>query len=178
MLKIFLSQTKALPFDFEKAVAAYVQELQDHRFTEDAAAPSVPHPLVAAAVSRKQHPIEDEKPDDFVADYEIVDDTPPKPSLDERKVAMANEVTRRANELLTAITPPLKAGLWNFQVSDAMITEESARTDTQKAVLDAHEIRRKQGNAIHRHLAQLHSDIHDLPTEEALDAWQPTPFPS
>jgi hypothetical protein len=72
-LKLKKSQVDALPFDFEQAVRDFIAAKEAHRFTGDAA-PSA-DALVEAAVRRVQYPIEDEKPDDFVADYEIEDDT-------------------------------------------------------------------------------------------------------
>jgi hypothetical protein len=61
----------------------YRQAMLAHRFTADAA-PAAPG-IIEAAVRRVQPPIEDGKPDDFVIDFEIVDDTRSIQSLRRRR---------------------------------------------------------------------------------------------
>lgn len=174
MLELKLSQIKALPFDFEAAVAGYVAALEHHRYTENEPAPVVPHPLVEAAVTRKQYPVFTEKPDDFVKNYTVIDDTP---SLEERKEILAHEAARLAGEAMKIITPPLKQNMWHYQFADIMRVIEEDRTPEQVAFLAEHDARELRKVAVHRHLAKLHSDIHDL-TAETIDAWQPAPFPT
>lgn len=82
--KIPLSQIKAMP-DFEARVHAFVQAKKDHLITEGVGAPTEHH-VVESAVRRI--PGDGKTPDDFVADYTIVDDTmpaAPAPTLDQRK---------------------------------------------------------------------------------------------
>lgn len=176
MLEILLSQVKALPLDFEAAVAAHIKALEEHRFTEGEPAPAVPHLLVEAAIARKQYPIEAGRPDDFVPAYRIIDDTPPPPTLEERKAALVHEALVMMHKALNDITPPLKAGLWSYQLADISKTDERQRTAEQNAFMMDHEVRQQKTEAAHRHLTQLHSDIDDL-TETTIDRWTPAPFP-
>lgn len=76
-MRIPLSQVRAAGLDFAADVQAFVQAKLDHRFTVGEPAP-VAHPLVEAVVHRVPA-TEPGQPDDFVADYEIIDDTPPPP---------------------------------------------------------------------------------------------------
>lgn len=174
MIKIPLSRVKALPFDFDAAVRSYVDALNAHRYAVDEPAPATPHSLVGAVVSRVQHPIEDGKPDDFVAAYEIIDDTPP---LETRKGALAHEVTVRAQAAMDAITPPLKKGLWSHLYADAASVPEEKRTAVHTAIVSQHLDRNKREQAVLRHLAEMHSQIHDL-TESDIESWVPAPFPT
>ncbi len=74
---------------FADQVEQYRQAMLAHRFTVDVPAPAAPSLLVESCIRRVQYPISAEKPDDFVADYEIVDDLP---SLDDRKVNLFVQV--------------------------------------------------------------------------------------
>lgn len=171
-----LSHIKALPFDFESAVSAHIKALEAHRFTENEPAPAAPHPLVELAVARVQYPIEAGIPDTFVPAYRIVDDTPPPPTLEERKEAMAAQLAAQAKSVIDGIVPPLKRRLWDFQYSEAATTTAALRTPDQKAFIVNHDARNERVYAVNRHLAQLHSDVHDL-TETTIDRWTPAPFP-
>lgn len=175
MMEILLSRIKALPFDFEGAVDAHIAALEAHRFTEGEAAPAPPHPLVEAAIGRKQYPVEDRRPDDFVRAYEVIDDTPPPPTLEERKQALANEAMQGAAKARAVITPPLKANHWSHQLADALAVDEKKRTPEQHAAVLEHGERQKRLDAVHRHLAKLCSDIHDL-DETTIETWKPDPF--
>lgn len=64
-----------VPDDFADRVEAFRQALLRHRTTRGVAVPTAHH-LIEQCVRRVQYPIKDKKPDDFVADFEIVDDTP------------------------------------------------------------------------------------------------------
>jgi hypothetical protein len=200
-LKIALSFVKSLPFDFENEVASFVKAKQDHRSTTGEAAPSAPHRLVEDAVRRVPGSIAEQKPDDFVADYEIVDDTPPPaapPTLDQRKLTMAAELGVQANAAIAAIIPPLKQRLWDREHARVLAdmgkvkpqeneTVEAWRTRAIEVVkknspadhvsFTEHEDRKKKVDAIIHHVAVCESQIHDL-TEVDLDNWKPKPFPA
>lgn len=172
-MEINLSHLKALPFDFGGAVDAHIKALQAHRTTEHAAAPTA-HPLVERAISRVQYPVTDGKPDDFVPNYKVVDDSP---SLDDRKMALVQSLTDEATRLMAGIMPPLKQDLWNLQYADAVAVEDKKRTSAQNAAIKLHEDRIAKVRAIHMHLAQMKSDIHDL-TESTIEKWKAAPFPT
>jgi hypothetical protein len=178
-MDINLSTIKALPFDFETEVKNFIQAKKDHQNTKDVMAPAH-HPLVEMAVRRVSNGVNER--DDFVADYTIVDDTPPPPTLDEKKAMLADEVMRNANVLASQIIPPLKRKLFDFQISDAYAAISRAKasgqepSDADKATIAEHETRTAKIDAVYRHVAALESQIHDL-TEDQIDVWQGAPFP-
>jgi hypothetical protein len=200
-LQIALSHVKALPFDFEEAVAAFIKAKQDHRTKTGEAAPSPPHALVEAAVKRVPGSIDPPRPDDFVADYEIVDDTPPPPvppTLDERKKALAFKVGQATAAAAAQVMPPLKRRLWDYEharierdIYAVQRKENEPNADWKARGLSAvqkaspadhaaylaHEDRKAKVVAIVHHLAVCESAIHDL-TEATIDAWAPAPFPT
>ncbi len=168
-----LSSLKTLPFDFEAEVKKFVQAKKDHLMTEGVPAPTA-HPVVEASVRRIPGTIH--TPDDFVADYSIIDDTPPPPTLDERKSALATQVNDQVTALTSQIAPPLKQKLFQFQVNDATSVPEADRTNAQKAVIADFLERDRKLQGIYRHAAELESQIHDL-TDATIDGWKPAPFP-
>jgi hypothetical protein len=179
-MQIALSQLKAHGFAdeaaFSAAVAAHLAAHREHQQTVGVAAPSPASSIIEHAVRRVQYPIDAGKPDDFVADFEVIDDTPPPPSLEERKMALAVQVQAAATQALHAFTPPLKARMLNLQVAEAAVIDETKRTSVQRALLADAESRAKRELAVHRHWAELESQIHDL-TEATIDQWKPAPFP-
>jgi hypothetical protein len=196
--KFLVSHLKTLPFDFESEVTEFIKARMSHRFTLGEPAPLAPHWWVESAIKRV--PGAEGQPDDFVPDYEIEDDTPPPPTLDQRKHLLAAQLHASAMEAQAAILPPLKARIWNIEyarISAAVAavpgkpgtvdtpaeTSEALRKRALKTLkkedaefLLAHEGRLKKLDAIHYQMAKLESEIHDL-TEETIDAWKPAPFP-
>lgn len=174
--KIALSKMKALSFDFEKEVAAFVKAKQDHRKTVGESSPHAPHPWVEAAVTRVAGSIDPPKPDDFVADYEVVDDTPPPLTLDQRKQVLATDMQRQAQEAVDKIVPPLKNRLMNMELLRAHAIPEAERTPGHKATIAESQDRHVRMDAIHYHLARMEAQIHDL-TEDTIEDFSPEPFP-
>lgn len=166
--EILLSQAKATVGDFDAAVSDYIKALEAHRHTEGEPAPAAAHPFVERAVSRVQKP---GAADSFVANYRIIDDTP---SLDDRKIDLANRVTAQANAAIDAIDPPLKRALRNHHFADAAAVE--VPDDRAKEVIAEYQARAAKVQAVYRQLAQAHSDIHDL-TADALAGYV-SPFTS
>jgi hypothetical protein len=175
-LQIALSHVKALPFDFEKEVVAFIKAKQDHRTKIGEAAPSPPHALVEVAVRRVPGSIDPPVADDFVADYAIVDDTPPPPSLDQRKAAKAAEMAALAQAAIARFSPPLKRRLMDMDYRRALAVDEDKRSNADKATIAAALDRGARTEAISYHLATLEAQIHDL-TDAAIDDWSPAPFP-
>lgn len=174
MLRIPLSTINSLGFDFGGAVDQYINKLNEHREQTGIAAPAARHPLVERSVARVQYGIDDGKPDDFVRAFEIVDDTP---TLEARKAVLANDVAMLALAAAHKVIPPLKVASWNFEVADAQAVKPSARTKAHIETIAQHDARQKRIEGINRHLAKLHSEIHDL-TDETFHEWSPVPFPT
>lgn len=171
--QINLSAVKMMPFDFEKAIADHIKALKAHQLTIHEPVPTS-HPMVEHAIRRVQYPIDDKKPDDFVADFQVIDDSP---SLDERKAALGQSIRQEANGLIQAIMPPLKQRLWEMQYQDAIAIDVKKRSSAQKTEIAKYEAKVSKVQAIMRHLAQQESDIHDL-TDATIDGWRAAPFPT
>lgn len=177
-LKIALSHVKSLlPLDFEAAVADFIKAKQDHRQTVGEPAPSPPHGIIESAIRRLPGSIEDNRADEFIADYEIVDDTPPPPTLDERKTVLANEVRTVAQAAIDLLSPPLKRRLLTMEAARAMAIEEAKRTPADKALIAAHQDRTARTEATNYHLALTEAQIHDL-TDATIDGFVAAPFPN
>lgn len=188
-VEFLLSQVKKLPFDFKSAVDSFVHAKMEHRFTIGEAAPGAPHIWVEMAVRRVSG--SDEKPDTFEAYYQIVDDMPPPPTLDERKNQIAQDVITAATAAIAKISPPLKQAYWNIEyarvqgdIAKVPVKEGETQDTWLSRALDvvkkkspedyasyvAQENRAKAIGSIHRVVAKAHSDIHDL-TEKTIDGW-------
>ena len=74
-MKIKLLKSK-LPANFDQQVEAFRQALLKHRFTKGKPAPAASH-IIENCIIRVRYPIKDKKPDDFITNYEIVDDSVP-----------------------------------------------------------------------------------------------------
>lgn len=204
-IEIPLSQLGEHREAFEKDVSDFIEALKAHAHTEGAPAPTA-QALVEASVLRVRHPTEglhqpmrtrvtdegetitephgdpipfvsSEQPDDFLPNYKIVDDTPPPPTLDERKLKLAGALENEAHKITADLSPPLKRRFWELQYGEAVAVDVAQRSADQKATVAKYEARTVKVNAVYRHLAQMHSAIHDL-TEETFDGWSPSPWPT
>lgn len=121
--------------------------------------------------------VSSEKPDDFVPNFVIIDDTPPGPTLDERKAVLAQAAHAAAMARVDALDPPLKRRLAQMTVARIMRIDEADRTDADKATLAHFGDNGVRTEAIFFHLAELEAQIHDL-TEATIEGWEPAPFPN
>lgn len=113
-IRLVLSQVRALPFDFEAGVAAHIKAKMDHRFAViGEPAPAAAHPWIEHAVKRVN--MGEGQPDDFVPDYEIIDDTPPPLTLDQKKQVLSHQVMMARAEVAHKIVPQLKARIWSIK---------------------------------------------------------------
>lgn len=175
-LRINLSAVKALPYDFEAEVAKYIKARKDHQKTVGEPAPAAPL-LVEGAVKVVPGTIKPPTADDYVADYEIFDDTPPPPTLDQRKAILAGEAAVMGQSAIDKFRPPLKVRLLDMDFNRALSIDENKRTTADKATIAMAYDRAQRIDAITYHLAKMEAQIHDL-TEKNIDAWKPAPFPT
>ena len=100
--------------------------------------------------------------DDFVADYEIVEDMP-LPTLDDRKQALTAAIRGAETTALTKIISPARERLMGLDLNAVYAKPEAARSDADRALLArAAEVAvRKQ--AVQRHGAELEAAIEDSP---------------
>lgn len=117
-MQIALSQAGP---DFADRVERHRQARIAHQATIDVPAP-VDDPLVEACIRRVR---KDDGPDEFVADYQIVDDTP---SLAERKVKLMGVVSEMEGVAAAAVAPFGKRRLFALR-SQEIAHREMERTN-------------------------------------------------
>ncbi len=148
-----------LPADYAEQVEAHRQELLAHRFVGDAA-PTAPA-LVEQAIRRVQS---EGNPDDFVTDYEVIDDTPPpppppSPSAAELKAEALSRLHIAESQALDAVITSGKFRL---------LTMQPERADELQSVI-------AKRNAISLHFAKQEAELDDLTSDQYAD-WKPAPF--
>lgn len=163
-LQLKRSQVDALPFDFERAVNDFIAAKEAHRFTGDAAPKA--DALVEAAVRRVQYPVGDGKPDDFVADYEIEDDTPSL-TLQQRKATLIAESRQAEQNAIEALLPAGKQRLLEMDYARAMAVPEEDRSPAQSGVIERCVELMARMDEIRYAAARREADIEDLSEGEA-----------
>jgi hypothetical protein len=166
-----IPKSQIVGLDFPALVDAHRQAKLDHRFTEGVPAPAAP-PLIEGAIKRVPH---ENGPDDFVADYEIVDDLPPPPTLRERKDVLINQVAMKEMEARLAVIPRGKRRLLDIQHAELMRKPVDQHTAEDAAFLDDYGRKQDQMQAITKSAAALEAQIEDL-TEETIAKWQVPEF--
>lgn len=163
-----------MPEDFEKLVEEYRQCMLLHRFTVGVSAPYAP-PIIADCIKRVNQG--KGKPDDFVADYEIIDDTPPpppEPTFEVKKLKLRAEVSSAERSAIDAIMPPGKRQLLALKVR--MITRLPAdQTEEEKKLISIYASTDFEISAIQFRAAEMQVEIDHL-TEAEIDQWQVKPF--
>jgi hypothetical protein len=165
-LHLTKSQVDALPFDFEQAVRDFIAAKEAHRFAGDAAPTA--DALVEAAVGRVQYPVDAGKPDDFVADYEIEDDTPPPepepppPTLEQRKQALIVESRQAEQAAIAALMPEGKRRLLGMDYQIAVAVPEADRSPDQSSVIARYEVLAAQDRDIRYAAARREAEIDDI----------------
>jgi hypothetical protein len=167
--RIERSVLNRLPFDYAVEVEKLRQALLGHRFSFDSA-PTAPE-IVERGVRRVQFPIEEHKPDDFVIDYEIVDDTPPPPTLAERKVTLTAQLRQAEVDALTTVLSPGRRRLLDVEVS-AIPPVEADRTAADHALLAERDRVLAADRDIRRKFARAEIEIEELSDEAAIDRFK------
>jgi hypothetical protein len=173
-LQIFKSILNTLPYDFAVAVEVHRQALLAHRFTGDAAPTATA--LVEQAVLRMQY---QGQPDDFVADYVVIDDVPLSPAKTdaERRQDLVSVVRLAERAASDAIITPGKLRLLTLDVSRAVAKPEAERSSADKAALADLTAVQARLDAVQYHAATLEAQIDDLAVAE-YENWKPAPFPA
>ncbi|SRR5258708_6561572 len=169
--QIAKSVINGLPYDYADAVEQFRQAKLAHRFTGDIA-PSAPA-LIESAVRRVQT---EGQADDFVADYEIIDDIP-VPTLAERKAALAAAIRSAEAAALAKIISPARERLMGLDLNAVYAKPEAERTDADRALLSSAGAIATRKEVIHRHSAKLEIAVEEL-TDATIDGWTPAEFPS
>lgn len=164
-----------VPHDFAEQVQAHIAHLNAHRFTEGHPAPAA-SALVEQVIARVQHPRSMNKPDDFVANYEIHDDTPPvkELSLREKKDKLLLEVGIKEKSRLDALLPPGKRRMNEIQITTIWAKNTGEKdfrhTPEDEEFMAAYSNRHAAMDNLHRAVAFIQSEIEDL-TESDIDSW-------
>ena len=157
------------PVVFADAVNKHIARLKAHTKTIGKPRP-VAHSLVEKSIKRILRP---ELPDDFVADYKIIDDTPQQP-IEHSLEAKKQELLHKLAALITAanhrVISPRKVNLLTLQYNAAMSKEENKRTLEDGIVIDRYKEFAGKFQANNLIAAQAESDIDDL-TEANIDSW-------
>ncbi len=166
--------------EFEAAVASHIAALKASNSAKDKPRPTA-HPLVEACVKRVTYPVISRRPDDYVADYVIIDDTPeqppapPAPSLDEKKQFIMQQMRQVENVAKQKYFPFLKLRLLELEFQDAMQVPEADRTpEQQQAVAKFMEVQAGY-RLIDKQAAQAEAALADL-DEATIDSWQMPTF--
>jgi hypothetical protein len=169
--QIARSVINGLPYSYADAVEKFRQAKLEHRFTGDVA-PSAPA-IIEQVVRRV--PVQGQA-DDFVADYEIIEDIP-MPTLADKKAALVGTIRTMEAAALAKIISPGRERLMGLDLNAVYAKPEAARSDADGALLaKAADIAfRKQ--VVQRHGAELEVAVEEL-TDATIDGWQPTGFPS
>ncbi len=170
-LQVLKSQLAGV--DFAEVVEEHRQALLAHRFTIGEPAP-VAHSMISAAVRRVQ---EVGQPDDFVADFEVIDDTPPPPSLEHRRNDLLVLVRTAEIAAARAVMGDGKLRLLSLDARTAMLKPVDERTAEDIATLKTLNDVTAKRSAIERHGATLEAEIEDLPADK-IAAYKFEPFPS
>jgi hypothetical protein len=165
----------AVPDDFEAQVQKHLRDKLNHRLSTGAPAPAHPHPAVEAAVRRI--PGTKNTPDDYVADYQLVDDRPPPPTLLDKKRSLIAQVSANEYALLESILPVNKRRLQFIKLHDLQtaITDGTIINPEEQEFIANEEKRQARFKAIDRKVATVMSEIEDL-TDETIGAYQIPPL--
>jgi hypothetical protein len=164
-----------VPDDFEAQVQKHLRDKLNHRLSTNLPAPAHPHPAVEAAVRRI--PGTKNTPDDYVADYQLVDDRPPPPTILDKKRKLLAQLAANEYNLLESILPTAKRRLQFIKVHDLQtaITDGTIINPEEQQFLEDESKRNARFQAIDRKAATAMAEIEDL-TDANIDAYQLPPL--
>ena len=140
-----------------------------------AAHPGEPRPtapdLIEQCMGRVQAP---GKPDDFVIlPYEIIDDTPAAPTLQDKKDLLLHKISVLMQEKFDDLMPKGKAKLIEFKAMLGNAKKAKDRTDEDNEFIKLKNDLSKEWSALYERSLYLSAEVEDL-TEENIDSWVPT----
>lgn len=150
---------------FAATLEAHRAALAAHRIGKPGYAAPRAVELVDSLVARvpASGPVATRGPDTFqIVPYEIVDDTPPPPTLEQTKAVLLNALHAAANMARDAILSPARAKLLALQVGDALAIPETSRSPAQVAAIEAYMAFQSRCVEIDRNVTVAHVEIEDL----------------
>lgn len=123
--------------DFQAEVEAYREGIIVSRAT-----PGMSPPLAGQFVEAALRQVRrtDGGPDDLIIDYQIIDDTPPPPSLAERKAKAIAESRQQEQDEISALVPPGKQRLLAMDHSRAAQSVHAAKVKGTEPPAEAQRI--------------------------------------
>lgn len=156
---------------FEQAITTHILALR--AFAHEIGKPRpVSHPAVEACIKREQ---EEGKPDTYVPNYNIIDDSPPPPTLEEKKGVAHRAIQAAEQAAKNNILPNAKVRLANIKYSIAYGKPEDQRSAEEKEDIASLLLVHKAWQQIDLQSAQAESDLDDL-DEAGVDSWKPPTF--
>lgn len=152
---------------FENSVQEYINSLHSFNMVVGKPRPTA-HPLIERAIKRIQ---KQGFPDQYVADYVVIDDSPPPPSLEDKKNSLMTKLRAAEAAAMNSALPHRKTRLVHLNHAKASMIPEEERTDEHLKDIELLEIVRASNEKIMMIAAQAESDIDDL-TEQNIDSWQ------
>lgn len=162
---------KALPYDFVRAVEEHRAALLAHRFSGDAA------PTADSVVEQALRRVRREgEPDDFVVDYEVIEDVVPPSAVEQRQSLLAalRQAEVSARDAVIGAGRLRRLGL---DVSRILARPESDRTTDDRSVLASYAAVQARLERIQYHAAIQEEALETLPAVE-LAGWHWEPFPA
>lgn len=177
--QIFTSQLSNVDL-FKSEVKNHIERL--HAFNLQVGKPRpTAHPLVEAAIKRIQVK---GKPDKYVEDYQIVDDTPKAenpeikaamPSLLDKKMILVQKLREAEMAAIGRILPYRKQRLWRILYQNILQKPEGERTTEDNAYVEKAKATDAAFAAVALKAAYAEAAIEDL-TENNIDSWQIPPL--
>lgn len=177
MISIPLSKVGSAA-EFAAAVEAHRSDVEKHLAGEPGVPAPTHDPLIESLIVRTaaKGPVAKRGPDKItIAPYEIVDDTPPPPTIEQRKEALLMQVQNAAFAARNAGLSPARQQLLALDIGDALGTKEEDRTAAQKAAVELNASFVARCAAINRVAVLASIEIEDL-TAETIDGWKPPTF--
>ena len=107
--------------------------------------------------------------DDFVADYEVIEDMP-VPTLAERKQALVGTIRAMEAAALARIISPARERLMGLDINAVYLKPEAERTEADRALLERMSQLAARKEVVYRHSAVLEVAVEEL-TEATIDGW-------
>lgn len=169
--RILRTALQALPYDFVRAVEEHRAALLAHRFSGDAAPTA--DSVVEQALCRVRR---EGEPDDFVADYEVIEDVVPSSATDQRQSLLAalRQAEISAREAVIGAGRLRRLGL---DVSRVLAKADNDRTTDDRAVLATYASIQERLERVQYHAA-IQEEALETVSAADLAGWHWEPFPA
>lgn len=160
---------------FKQAVDLHIEKL--HAFNTMVGQPRpVAHHLVEAAIKRVTYPVKAKKPDEFVADYTIINDMAKQedianPSFEQKIFFLHQQIAIAENEAKHKLLPQKKVRLAAFKAGTAAAKDPKKRTAEEKEDIASFDRVQKAWHKIELQSAQAEHDLADV-TPKTIDKWK------